>query len=192
MVDTICDVTYDIEPVLSENRGENRMTINELMKQVDVDQVTEAFMLVNWIFKSDDYEFNIVEKFKAISKIRDVIRENITLFRECVPSKKTDGFTVFISEDLTGKDFENEEATEISCYGVNDEDTMAVLEENFCLFTDRSEIALERYSFDYEDICKIANYVIAKSSIDKLGKELCAAKIFSDMFFWEFRSEKIM
>ena len=88
MVDTICDVTYDIEPVLSENRGENRMTINELMKQVDVDQVTEAFMLVNWIFKSDDYEFNIVEKFKAITKIRDVIRENITLFRECVPSKK--------------------------------------------------------------------------------------------------------
>lgn len=166
------------------------MTINELMKQVDVDRVTEAFMLVNWIFKSDDYEFNIVEKFKAISKIRDVIRESITLFRECVPSKNPDGFTVFISEDLTGKDFENEETTEISCYRVNDEDAMAVLEKDFCLFTGRSEIVLERYSFDHEDACEMANYIIAKSSIDKLGKELCAAKIFSDMFFWGLHPER--
>lgn len=36
------------------------------MEQVDVNRVTEAFMLVNWIFKSDNYEYTIAQKFKAI------------------------------------------------------------------------------------------------------------------------------
>ena len=32
------------------------MTIKELMEQVDVNRITKAFMLVNRIFKSDNYE----------------------------------------------------------------------------------------------------------------------------------------
>ena len=166
------------------------MTIQELMRQVDADRVTEAFMLVNWIFKSVDYVLTIAEKFKAISKIRDAIRENIELFRECNPSKSSRGFTVFISEDLEGEDFENKEATSLSCYGVYDDEVMLVLDKDFCLFTDSSEIRLEIYSFDHDDICEMANHVIAKSSIDKLGKELCAAQIFSDMFFWGITPEE--
>ena len=35
------------------NRRADIMTIKELMTQVDVDRVTEAFMLVSWIFRAD-------------------------------------------------------------------------------------------------------------------------------------------
>lgn len=48
--------------------------------------------------------------------------------------------------------------------------------------TARSELRLERYGFDHVDICEMASFSIVKSSIDNLGKELCAARILSDMF----------
>ena len=47
--------------------------------------------------------------------------------------------------------------------------------------TARSELRLERYGFDHVDICEMASFSIVKSSIDNLGKELCAARILSDM-----------
>ena len=31
---------------------------------------------------------------------------------------------------------------------------------------------------------EMTNYVIARSSLDEFGKEICAAKILSEMFFW--------
>lgn len=55
------------------------------MGQVDADKVTEAFVLVNWTFKPDNYEYTIAQKFRAISKMRDVIRANLEAFRTCIP-----------------------------------------------------------------------------------------------------------
>lgn len=64
------------------------------------------------------------------------------------------------------------------------------MDKEFCLYTHSSELCLERYSFDHEDISAMANFFIAQSSIDELGKEICAAKILSDMFFWGITSEE--
>lgn len=160
------------------------MTIKELMGQVDADKVTEAFVLVNWTFKPDNYEYTIAQKFRAISKMRDVIRANLEAFRTCIPNDATKECTVFIIENQTGENFENQKETDLSCYKVYDEEAISVLDKEFCIYTDDSEIHLPRYGFVYEDVCDIANYNIAKFSIEKLGKELCVAKIFSDMFFW--------
>ena len=166
------------------------MTIKELMGQVDPDRVMEAFMLVNWRFKSDNYDYSIAEKFKLVSKMREVILDNINLFRECTPKEDEKAFTVFIHEEAAGEKFDKKEATLLTCYGIYDEDTFALLERENGLSIDCNEDTSVGYSFEHEDIPSMASHFIAKSSVDKLGKELCVAQILSDMFYWGFYPEE--
>jgi hypothetical protein len=43
---------------------------------------------------------------------------------------------------------------------------------------------MHHYCFDNVPMQEMANYVIAQSSLDKFGKEICVAKILSELFFW--------
>lgn len=165
------------------------MIIKELMEQVNADRVTEAFMLVNYIFMSDYNELTVAEKFLAIPKMKEIISDNIKLFRECQLNKNAEEYTVFIMYDLDSEDYENKEKKSFSCYAICDKDAYSVLDKTFSLYSDDGEVNLNHYSFDHEKICDIAAYNIAKSSIDKLGMEICAAKILSDIFFWGFYPE---
>lgn len=46
------------------------------------------------------------------------------------------------------------------------------MDKEFCLYTHSSELCLERYSFDHEDISAMANFFVAQSSIDELKEKL--------------------
>ena len=171
------------------------MTIKELMEQVDVDKVTEAFLLIYYLFQNDCYDLSISEKFNAIPKIRELIRDNINSFRACTPSAGAEKYTVFIMYDQDNEDFENKESKSFSCFAIRDSDAFSVLDNNFYLFTGEGDAELSHYSFDHEEICDMAAFRVAKSSIDTLGKEICVAKILSDMFYWgaypEDRKKKV-
>lgn len=160
------------------------MTVKELMEQVDADKVTEAFLLTFYLFHHNCYELSISEKFNAISKARELISDNINLFKSCTPTTDGEKYTIFIMYDQDDKDFENKESKSFSCFAIRDEEAFSALDKNFYLYTGEGEAELSHYSFDHEKICDMAAFTIAKSSIDTLGKEICVAKILSDMFFW--------
>ena len=160
------------------------MTVKELMEQVDADKVTEAFLLTFYLFHHDCYELSISEKFNAISKARELISYNINLFKSCTQTTDGKKYTIFIMYDQDDEDFENKESKSFSCFAIRDEEAFSVLDKNFYLYTGEGETELSHYSFDHEKICDMAAFTIAKSSIDILGKEICVAKILSDMFFW--------
>lgn len=166
------------------------MTVKELMEQVDPDRVTEAYILVDYFFQSDCYELTVSEKFGLIPKIRKIISDNMEAFRECTPEVTTEEYTIFIMYDLDNEDFENREKKSLSCYAICDEEAYAVLDKDFFLHSDGGEDELGCYSFDHEPVSNIAAHNIAKSSIDTLGMEICAAKILSDIFFWGFYPER--
>lgn len=156
------------------------MTVKELMEQVDVDKVTEAFLLTFYLFHHDCYELSISEKFNAISKARELLSYNINLFKSCTPTTDGEKHTIFIMYDQDDEDFENKESKSFSCFAIHDEEAFSVLDKNFYLYTGEGETELSHYSFDHEKICDMAAFTIAKSSIDTLGKEICVAKILSD------------
>ena len=160
------------------------MTVKELMEQVDANKVTEAFLLTFYLFHHDCYELSISEKFNAISKARELISYNINLFKSCTPTTDGKKYTIFIMYDQDDEDFENKESKSFSCFAIRDEEAFSALDKNFYLYTGEGETELSHYSFDHEKICDMAAFTIAKSSIDILGKEICVAKILSDMFFW--------
>lgn len=113
-----------------------------------------------------------------------MISYNINLFKSCTPTTDGEKHTIFIMYDQDDKDFENKESKSFSCFAIRDEEAFSVLDKNFYLYTGEGEAELSHYSFDHEKICDMAAFTIAKSSIDTLGKEICVAKILSDMFFW--------
>lgn len=166
------------------------MTIKELMEQVDTDRVTEAFLLTYYLFQHDCYDLSISEKFNAIPKFRELIRDNINSFRACTPSAGAEKYTVFIMYDQDNEDFENKESKSFSCFAIPDKEAFSVLNRKFYLFTGEGDVELSHYSFDHKDVCDMAAYTVAKSSIDTIGKEMCVAKILSDMFFWGAKPEQ--
>lgn len=165
------------------------MTVKELMEQVDADRVIEAFMLVDYMFMPECYELTITQKFSAIPKMKKFISDNIRLFRECQSDKNEEAYTVFIMYDMNNEDYEDRDKKSFSCYAICDKDAYAVLDKDFFLYSENGKAGLSHYSFDHGKVCEIAAYNIAKSSIDRLGKEICAAKILSDIFFWGFYSD---
>lgn len=162
------------------------MTIKELMEQVDENSVTEAFILVSPIFMSVDNELSIAERFQVISKVKEKISHHIRLFRESTFDNTLEEYTVFITDDLDAEDYEDKTRRILSSYAIRDKEALSVLDKDFFLYTDKGEIGLAHYCFEHKKVNEIAAYNIAKSSIEKLGKEICAAKILSDMFFWGF------
>lgn len=66
-------------------------------------------MLVNYIFMSDYNELTVAEKFLAIPKMKEIILDNIKLFRECQLNENAEEYTVFIMYDLDSEDYENKE-----------------------------------------------------------------------------------
>lgn len=171
------------------------MTIKELMSQVDINRVADAFLLLDYGFSESNYENNFFEKYEAIPKIRKIIKENIRLFTECTPNKDTVPHTVFITYHQDDEDYENLGKKVFSCFATCDENVLQVLEKDFHIFDNEGEARVQHYSVDYTPMKDMVNYVIAESSIKELGKEICVAKILSELFFWgafpEDREKKV-
>jgi len=171
------------------------MTIKELMSQVDVNRVADAFLLLDFGFSESNYENDFFEKYEAIPKMKNIINENIRLFTECKSDEDTVPYTVFIMYHQDDEDYENLGKKVFSCFATCDEDVLQILEKDFYIFDNEGETEVQRYSFDAVPMKDMVNYVIAESSIKELGKEICVAKILSEVFFWgvfpEDREKKV-
>ena len=174
---------------------EINMTIKELMSQVDVNRVADAFLLLDYSFSESNYENNFFEKYEAIPKMRRLIEENIHLFTECMPNEDTIPHTIFIIYHQDDEDYENSGKKVFSCLATYDEDVQRVLEKDFHIFDNEGETTVQHYGFDIVPMKDMVNYTIAESSIRELGKEICVAKILSEVFFWgafpEDREKKV-
>ncbi len=171
------------------------MTIKELMSQVDVNRVVDAFLLLDYGFSESNYENNFLEKYEAIPKIRKIIKENIRLFTECTPNEDTIPYTIFIMYHQDDEDYEKLGKKVFSCFATCDEDVQRVLEKDFHMFDNEGETKIQHYSFDDVPMKDMVNFVIAKTSIKEIGKEICVAKILSELLFWgalpEDREKKV-
>lgn len=154
------------------------------MSQVDANRVADAFLLLDYGFSESNYENNFFEKYNAIPRIRKIIEENIRLFTECTANEDTVPHTVFITYHKDDEDYENLGKKVFSCFTTCDEEVLQVLEKDFHIFDNEGETEVQRYSFDDVPMKDMVNFVIAESSIKEIGKEICVAKILSELFFW--------
>lgn len=55
------------------------VTVKELFTQVKADRVADAFLflLLDCCFSAEDFENTFVERLQAISRLREIIKENI-------------------------------------------------------------------------------------------------------------------
>lgn len=171
------------------------MNIKELMAEVDVDRVIDAFLLMDFSMSVNNHENTFLEKYDALPVLKKVIEENIHLFAQCKQNTDTNPCTIFIFYNLDGDDYENQNKKSFASFVVEDEDVFPILDKDFHMFDDKGEATLPYYSYDNVSMNEMANYAIAKSSIEKFGKEICVAHILSEIFFWglfpEDREEKI-
>jgi hypothetical protein len=171
------------------------MTVKELMEQVDIDRVTDAFILIDYFFSVDNYENTFIEKYKAVADFREMIRTNIRLFAECTPDDGIEPHTIFIIETTDGEDYEKQWKKRLSAFAICDEEALSVIDKDFRIFDHEGKVQITHYAFEHVPMQEMTNYVIARSSLDEFGKEICAAKILSEMFFWgalpEDRGKKV-
>ena len=92
--------------------------------------------------RRDYNELTVAEKFLAIPKMKEIISDNIKLFRECQLNENAEEYTVFIMYDLDSEDYENKEKKSFSCYAICDKDAYSVLDKTFSLYCDDGEVNL--------------------------------------------------
>ena len=138
------------------------MTVQELMNHVEPNRVADAYILYDYHFSKDNFEQTLVEKYEHVSKIRHIISENIREFKKCEIDASKGAYTLFIMETLVDR------------YDDSWRD---------------GEVRINHYGFDMDRMSVIAGYKVADSSIELLGKEICAAYILSSMFFFGFMRE---
>jgi hypothetical protein len=160
------------------------MTIKELMAQANVNRVTDAFLLLDYNFSAENFENSFIEKYEAVPKLRKIIEENIRLFAECTANVDTVPHTIFIIYSQDDEDYENKWKKRLSGFAICDEEALPVIDKDFHIFDDEGEARILHYSFDNAPMQEMANYVIAQSSLNEFGKEICVAKILSELFFW--------
>ena len=159
------------------------MTIQELMEQVNVERVIDAFLLLDPYFSECDYKTTVLDQYKKIPKVKKAIRENIKLFIECKIENQDTSHTLFIFYDRDGEDYEKKWKKSFSCFLINNQEILSVIDKDFHLL-DSGKIAITRYLFGNESIEQMAHYSISNLSIKELGNEICAAEILSEMFWW--------
>lgn len=159
------------------------VTVKELFAQVKADRVADAllFFLLDCCFSAEDFENTFVEKFQAISRLREIIRENVRLFADAGCTSAP--YTIFILSTPSG-DYENQCKKELSAFLINDAEALKVIGKDFRVFDSEGEARITHYGVGDMPIDDIAGCTIARLSVDELGAELCAAKILAELLFW--------
>ena len=166
------------------------MTVKELMSEVDPQRVEDAFFMLNYAFSEHNYENTFFEKYNAIPKMRKIIEENIRLFAECSTNEDVESHTIFIMYLQDNDDYEESWKKSFSSFAINDKEVLPVLNKDFHLFDAKGEAEVNHYGYDNMPMNHLANYKIADSSIEQFGKEICAAHILSEVFFWGILPKK--
>lgn len=165
------------------------MIVQELMNEVDPNRVADAYILFDYHFSKDNFEQSLVEKYQHIEKVRHVISENIREFKACEIDSSKGAYTLFVMETPVDS-YEDSWKKDLDGFLIYDKEILPVLDKDFRLFNDDGEVLINHYELDMEYMDVMAGYRVADSSIDLLGKEICAAYILSSMFFFGFMREE--
>lgn len=159
------------------------MTVQELMSQVDVNRVADAYILLDYDFSPDNFLSSLIEKYEAVPRLRKVIKETCSYFARFTPNDDTVPHTIFIIS-TPGYDFEKRWEKTLSCFAIRDNEVLPVLDKDFRIFDSKGEAMVSQFGLENIPIQNVASFMIAKSSLEKFGKEICAAKVLSELFFW--------
>lgn len=159
------------------------MTVKELMTQADAERVADAFIFLEYTYSMENYEDSFLETFKSIPKLRKIIKDNIRSFIECTPNENAEPHTIFLISTPC-EDYENQGKNNLSSFTICDEEVLPVVDKNFRVFDNKGEAKISHYVFDHLPMEDLANFVISQSSLSEFGREVCAAKILSDLLFW--------
>lgn len=153
------------------------MTVKQLMQQVDVGRVIDAFLLLDYNFSESNYESSLLEKFEAIPRIRHIIEHNVHLFAECQLANNSEQYTIFVWYSPDEEDFERMGKMVFTSFATSDTEIRQASEKG---------CGLEYTSYDYAStsISSLVGHKVAGTSIEELGKEVCAAKILSEVLYW--------
>lgn len=163
------------------------MTVQELFKNVDVTGVLNAYIMIDNYFSGDNSEISIAEKYRKLERVKSAILQNIKYFCE-IRDVKDVGITLCIYEE-TCQDPERMKS-ELDSVVIDDKAANNLDDKYFTLFEDNGDINIECFCFDMVEENRLAGYKVSSESIDTLGKELCAAYILSEIFFWGFDYEE--
>ncbi len=159
------------------------MTVKELFAQVEAERVADAFLLLDYYFSSENFENTLIEKLRAIPRLREIIRENIRLFADSLPQNEVVPHTIFILS-TPSDDYANQCKKELSAFCINDKEALKVIGNDFRALDPEREAKISHYGVGDVPIDIMAGYRIAELSIDELGAEICAAKILAELLFW--------
>lgn len=159
------------------------MTVRDLMVQVDADRVTDAYILLDYDFSPDNFLSSLIEKYEAIPRLRKVIRETCSYFAQFTQNDDTVPHTIFIIS-TPGYDFEMRWEKTLSCFAIRDNEALPVLDKDFHIFDNKGEAMISRFGLENIPIQNVVSFEIAQSSLEKFGKEICVAKVLSELFFW--------
>ncbi len=165
------------------------MTVKELMSQVDVNRVADAYILLDYDFSPDNFLSSLIEKYEAVPRLRKVIKETCSYFARFTPNDDTVPHTIFIIS-TPGYDFEKRWEKTLSCFAIRDNEVLPVLDKAFRIFDNKGEAQITHYAFDAVPMQNVASFVIAQSSLEEFGEEICAAKILSELFIFKLFSEE--
>ena len=115
------------------------MTIRELMRQVDVNRVVDAFILLDHHFSEENYENSFIERYQAIPKMRQIIQENIRFFAECTSNDDKELHTIFVMEIQDNEDYSEKWKKQIISFAICDKEALAVLDKDFHVFDTEGE-----------------------------------------------------
>lgn len=157
------------------------MTVQELMTNVDVNRVADAYLLLDYYFSDDNFEQTLRQKYEAVPCLRHILRENIYLFKNVEVNTKREPHTIFIMEVST-EDYDESWKKKLEGFSIADNDVIPVINKDFRLFDDDGDQRINHYCFDMTPLEDLAGYTIAQSAIEILGSEICAAYIMSVVF----------
>lgn len=130
------------------------MKIKELMAQVDLNRVTDAFLLLDYNFSAENFENSFIEKYEAVPKLRKIIEENIRLFAECTANDDIVPHTIFIMYSQDDENYENQWKKRFSGFAICDEEALSVIDKDLD-FVKGAYVDLEYVGGGEEDYCWI-------------------------------------
>ncbi|MGN0169146.1 MAG: hypothetical protein ACI39H_00095 [Lachnospiraceae bacterium] len=152
------------------------MTVQELIREVDIDRVIEAFLLVDYRFSGDNREKTLLERVSLVDEMTEEIHKFVEEILSYNVSKPIEEQTLFIFEMLL-TNYEDRGEKTYDVFVIKDEEAFYELTRE-----KKKELEeLEHYDVDFSKTGEFLSYRISEYSLKEFGKEICAAFILSHM-----------
>ena len=152
------------------------MTVKDLLVEVDMNRLIEAFLLTDYRFCRDNRESSLCDRVALVPKMADVIRNFVSEINLNDFKPVGEPSTLFIFE-IPLTEYEDKGEVIYDIFFI--EDKLAY--EEMSVKKSGEYETLDHFEVDYIETDEFLNFQVAEYSINEFGKEICAAFILSHM-----------